>query len=183
MKIKHLLFGERSLTKVAALFASKSLAEDVAQQVKETAGLDDPQVYLVGPPDGTALNSPAFSRKLEPEQAGIWRTLIRAHVVAGTAGVIAGVLVYLGFILADSAAVKSTPGMSLVAMVFFGGLIGLLLGGLLTARPDHVRVITTVRRAIRRGLWAVVIHPVTQRQLDLAMRELRTRSDRVVRSL
>ena len=44
MKIKHLLFGERSLTKVAALFASKSLAEDVAQQVKETAGLDDPQV-------------------------------------------------------------------------------------------------------------------------------------------
>ena len=122
MKIKRLLFGERSLTKVAALFASKSLAENVAQQVKETAGLDDPQVYLVGPPDGTAVNSPAFSRKLEPEQAGIWRTLIRSHVVAGTAGVIAGVLVYLGFLLADSAAVKSTPGMSLVAMVFLLGI-------------------------------------------------------------
>lgn len=183
MKIKRLLFGERSLTKVAALFASKSLAEDVAQQVKETAGLDDPQVYLVGPPDGAAVNSPAFSRKLEPEQAGIWRTLIRAHVVAGTAGVVIGILVYLGFLLADSAAVKSTPGMSLVAMVFFGGVAGLLLGGLLTARPDHARVITTVRRAIRKGGWAVVIHPVTQRQLDLAMRELRTHSTRVVRSL
>ncbi|MDO9007152.1 MAG: hypothetical protein Q8K57_16005 [Thiobacillus sp.] len=183
MKIKHLIFGERSLTKVAALFATKSVAEDVAQQVKVMAGLDDPQVYVVGPPDGGAVNSPAFSRKLEPEQAGIWRTLVRAHVVAGTAGVIAGVLVYLGFLLAASAAVKSSPGVSLVAMVFFGGLIGLLLGGLLTARPDHVRVITAVRRAIRRGRWAVVIHPVTQLQLDLAMRELRTRSDRVVRSL
>jgi|GEM_PF-3395538 len=68
-------------------------------------------------------------------------------------------------------------------ILFFGGLIGLLLGGLLTARPDHVRVITTVRRAIRRGRWAVVIHPVTQRQLDVAMRELRTHSTRVVRSL
>jgi hypothetical protein len=183
MKIKHLIFGERSLTKVAAIFATKSVAEGVAQQVKETAGLDGPQIYLVGPPDGTAVNSPAFSRKLEPEQAGILRTLIRAHVVTGTAGIIVGVLVYLGFLLAGSAAIKSTPGVSLVAMVFFGGLIGLLLGGLLSARPDHVRVITTVRRAIRRGRWAVVIHPLTQHQLDLAMRELRKRSDRVVRSL
>lgn len=151
--------------------------------MKDTAGLDDPQLYLVGPSDGTAVNSPAFSRKLEPEQAGIGRTLIRAHVVAGTAGVIAGVLVYLGFLLADNAAVTSTPGMSLVAMVFFGGLIGLMLGGLLSARPDHVRVIATVRRAIRKGRWALVIHPVSQRQLDLAMHELRTHSIRVVRSL
>lgn len=183
MKIKRLIFGERSLTKVAGLFSSKSVAESVARQVRETAGLDEPQVYLVGPPDGAAFNSPAFSRKLEPESTGIWRTMIRAHVVAGGAGVIAGVLVYLGFVLAGSAAVKSTPGMSLVAMVFFGGLIGLLLGGLLTARPDHARVITTVRRAIRQGRWAVVIHPLTQQQLDVSMRELRDRSDRVVRSL
>lgn len=183
MKFKNLIFGERSLTKVAALFGSKTVAEDVAQQVKDTAGLDDPQVYLVGPQDGTAVNSPAFSRKLEPEQAGILRTLIRAHVITGTAGVIAGLLVYFGFQLADNAAVQSTPGMSLVAMAFFGGLMGLLVGGLLTARPDHVRVITTVRRAIRKGGWALVVHPVTQQQLDLAMRELRIRSDRVVRSL
>lgn len=183
MRIKRLIFGERSLTKVAGLFSSKSLAESVAQQVKLTAGLDDPQVYLVGPPDGAAFNSPAFSRKMEPESTGIWRTMIRAHVVAGTAGVIVGILVYIGFILAGSAAVKSTPGMSLVAMTFFGGLIGLLLGGLLTARPDHARVITTVRRAIRQGRWAVVIHPLTQHQLDMSMRELRDRSYRVVRSL
>lgn len=183
MKVKRMIFGERSLTKVAALFADKSQAEDVAQRVKQVAGLDDPQVYLVGPPDGAAVDSPAFSRKLEPEQAGIWRTLIRAHVIAGTVGVVAGVVVYLGFVLLDSAAVKSTPWMSLVAMVFFGGLIGLLFGGLLTARPDHSFVISTVRRAIRRGRWAVVIHPLTQRQLDLSMGELRSHSDRVVRSL
>lgn len=183
MRIKRLIFGERSLTKVAGLFMSRDQADGVAQEVKRTAGLDDPQVYLVGPPDGSAPNSPAFSRKLEPEQAGIWRTLIRAHVVAGSAGVVTGLLLYLGFVLADSAAVKSTPGMSLVAMVFFGGLIGLLFGGLLTARPDHARVIATVRRAIRQGRWAVVIHPVTQRQLDESMRALRDRSYRVVRSL
>lgn len=183
MRIKRLIFGERSLTKVAGLFASKSEAETAAQQLRAAAGLDDPQVYVVGPPDGAAADSPALSRKLEPEQAGIWRTLIRAHVIAGSAGVIAGILLYLGFLAADTAAVESTPGMSLVAMVFFGLLIGLLLGGLLTARPDHSWVIATVRRAVRQGRWAVVVHPLTQQQLDTAMQELRARSDRVVRSL
>lgn len=183
MRIKRLIFGERSLTKIAGVFASKSLAESVADKLKQAAGLDDPQVYLVGPPDGGAVSSPAFSRKLEPEQAGIWRTLIRAHLVFGIAGVIAGALLYLVFRAMGNVAVESTPGMSLVAMLFFGGISGLLFGGLMTARPDHYRVISAVRRAVRRGRWALVIHPVTQRQIDVAMRELRARSVRVVRSL
>jgi len=183
MKIKRVIFGERSLTKVAGLFMNRSGAEDAAQQVKHMAGLDDAQVNLVGPPDGTTLNSPAFSSKLEPEQAGIWRTLVRAHLVSGAAGVAAGILLYLGFIVAGNAAVVSTAGMSLAVFVFFGGVLGLLVGGLLTARPDHILVITSVRRAIRKGRWAVVIHPVTQSQIDRAVSELRGRSYRVVRSL
>ncbi|WP_018506932.1 hypothetical protein [Thiobacillus thioparus] len=183
MKIKHVIFGERSLTKVAGLFMNRSGAEDAAQQVKRTAGLDDAQVNLVGPPDGDAPGSPAFSSKLEPEQAGIWRTLVRAHVASGTAGIAVGVLLYLGFIVAGNPAVMSTPGMSLMAFVFFGGLLGLLVGGLLTVRPDHLLVITSVRRAIRKGRWAVVIHPVTQAQIDRAVNELRGRGYRVVRSL
>lgn len=183
MKLKCLIFGERSLTKVAALFTSRSEAEGVARQVKEAAGLDDPQVYLVGPPDGARVNSPAFSRKLEPESAGIWRTTVRAHLVTGTAGVVVAILIYLAFFAEDNAAVRSTPVMGLVGMIFFGGSIGLLLGGLLTARPDHVRVITIVRRAIRKGGWAVVVHPLSQWQLDVAMAALKSRSRRVVRSL
>ena len=183
MKIKHVIFGERSLTKVAGLFMNRSGAEDAAQQVKRTAGLDDAQVNLVGPPDGDALGSPAFSSKLEPEQAGIWHTLVRAHVVAGITGVAAGILLYLGFIAAGNAAVTSTAGMSLTAFAFFGGMFGLLVGGLLTVRPDHVLVITSVRRAVRKGRWAVVIHPVTRSQIDRAVSELRGRSYRVVRSL
>jgi hypothetical protein len=183
MKTRHVVFGERSLTKVAGLFMNRSRAEDAAQQVKRTVGLDDAQVSLVGPPDGDALSSPAFSSKLEPEQAGIWRTLVRAHVVSGLAGAGAGLLIYLGFIVASSTAVISTPGMSLVAMVFLGGLAGLLVGGLLTLRPDHYQVIATVRRAIRKGHWAVVIHPITQVQIDQAIATLQSCSYRVVRSL
>lgn len=183
MNIRRVIFGERSLTKVAGLFMNRNGAEAAAQQVKRTADLDDAQVDLVGPPDGDAPGSPAFSSKLEPEQAGIWRTLVRAHVVCGSAGAAAGLLLYLGFIAAGNIAVTSTPGMGLMVFVFFGGVLGLLLGGLLTARPDHLLVITSVRRAIRKGRWAVVIHPVTQIQIDRAMNELRGRSYRVVRSL
>lgn len=183
MRIKRLIFGERSLTKIAGVFASKSLAESVVARLKQAASLDDPQVYLVGPQDGAAVGSAAFSRKLEPEQAGIWRTLIRAHVVFGVAGLIAGALIYLAFRAMDNTAVASTPGMSLVAMLFVGGSAGLLFGGLMTVRPDHYRVISAVRRAVRRGRWAVIIHPLTQPQIDVAMRELRARSVRVVRSL
>jgi hypothetical protein len=40
-----------------------------------------------------------------------------------------------------------------------------------------------VRRSIRKGHWAVVIHPVTQVQIDRAMAILRRGSCRVVRSL
>ncbi len=183
MKIKRAIFGERSLTKVAGVFMNRDRAQDAAQHVKQAAVLADGQLFLVGPPDGIAPDSRAFSSKLEPEQAGIWRTLVRAHLIAGTAGVVLGVLLYLGFVVAGSAAVTSTPAMGLVVFVFFGGVSGLLLGGLLTLRPDHYRVISTVRRAIRKGRWAVVIHPVTQAQIDQALSELRSRSDQVVRSL
>ena len=44
MTIKRVLFGERSLTKVAGLFVNRSGAENAAQQVKRMAGLDDAQV-------------------------------------------------------------------------------------------------------------------------------------------
>lgn len=183
MKIKRLIFGERSLTKVAGLFKSQRETERVARELKQSAGLNDAQISVVGPPAGTALNSPAFSRKLEPEQTGIWRTLIRAHVITGIVGVVAGILVYVGSIVARSNAILSTPGMSLVAMVFLGGLGGLLVGGLLSLRPDHYRVIAVVRRAIREDQWALVIHPFTQVQLDKSLKMLQARSDRVVRSL
>ena len=183
MKIKRAIFGERSLTKVAGVFMSRDRAEDVAQHLKQAAALADGQLFLVGPPDGIAPDSRAFSSKLEPEQAGIWRTLVRAHIVAGAAGVLLGILLYLGFVVAGNAAVTSTPAMGLAVFASFGGVFGLLVGGLLTLRPDHYRVISAVRRAIRKGRWAVVIHPVTQAQIDRVLSELRRRSEQVVRSL
>lgn len=183
MSIKQAIFGERSLTKVAALFPSRATAESAAMQVRQATGMDESQVKLVGPPDGSTTSSSPLSRKLEPEQAGIWHTLIRAHVLAGAAGAILGALLFLGLLAAGNVAVSSTPLMSLVSMVFFGGLFGLMVGGLITLRPDHARVISAVRHAIKRGGWAVVTHPVNHTQVEQATHELRLLSHQVVRTL
>jgi hypothetical protein len=182
MNLKTSLFGERSLTKVAAVFDSRDLAETAAQRLKEVPGMNASQVQLVGPNDTSGVEAP-LSRKLEPEQAGIWRTLIRTHIVTGLIGAVGGSALYLAFRLGQHPAILSSPLLSLGVMIFFGSIFGLMVGGLITLRPDHYRVMASVRKAIKRGRWAVVSHPVNPRQTKLVMSELRHRSPHVVRSL
>ncbi len=183
MSLKTSLFGERSLTKVAAVFDSRDLAETAAQRLKNVPGMNVSQVQLVGPEDTTGVVEAPLSRKLEPEQAGIWRTLVRAHIVTGLVGAVAGCALYLAFRWSENPAVLSSPLISLGVMIFFGSIFGMLIGGLLTLRPDHYRVTVSVRKAIKRGRWAVVSHPMNSRQTTLVMNELRHRSPHVVRSL
>lgn len=183
MRLKKLIFGERSLTKVAAVFDNRNSAEYAAEHLKDAGVINPSQVNLVGPGDTAGPANAPISRKLEPEQSGIWHTLIRAHVFTGTVGAIAGVLLYIGLTVSGNDTILSTPFMSLFVMVFFGTIFGLLFGGLLTLRPDHYRVIALVRRAVASGRWAVVAHPATHRQIEFVMNELHHRSRHVVRSL
>lgn len=183
MKIRHVIFGEHSLTKLAGLFECQRDAERVAWELKRNAGLNDGQVNLVGAPDETAPDIPVFSRTLESEQAGIWRTFMRPHLTGGVVGVVVGLLVYAGFVVVHDSAILNIPGMSLVSMMFLGGLAGLSVGGFLCLRPDHYRVIAVVRRAIREEQWALVIHPVSDVQLDRSLKMLQARTCRIVRTL
>lgn len=186
MKLKQALFGEHSVTKVAAVFDNRGSAETVANELRQVAGMEEAQVKLVGPNDingVSGVGTQTLSRKLEPEQAGIWRTILRTHLVTGATGVVAGALLYLIFRMAGNAAVASNPLASLGVMLFFGGIFGLMLGGLIALRPDHYRVVALVRKAIKRGRWAVVTHPVNHQQTSLVLDQLHRRGARVVRSL
>ena len=144
--------------------------------------MEDAQVKLVGPADSVGVVEAPISRKLEPEQAGIGRTMLRAHVTTAVIGMVAGALLYLIFRLAANTAVVSSPFLSLGVMLFFGGIFGLMLGGLIALRPDHYRVMATVRKAIKRGRWAVVSHPVNSEQTTLILNELHRYGAHVVRS-
>lgn len=182
MRLKRMIFGERSLTKVAAVFDNRNSAEHAAEDLKHAGVIDPSQVNLVGPGDMTGPVVAPLSRKLEPEPGGIWHTLIRAHVFMGTLGAALGVLLYIALALSGHDAILSTPFMSLWPLVFLGTVLGLMVGGLLTLRPDHYRVIALVRKAVAAGRWAVVTHPATHRQIEFVMDELHSRSKHVVRS-
>lgn len=182
MNLKHALFGEQSLTKVAAVFENQQSAETAAQHLRQVGRMEDSQVKLVGPTDAEGVVEAPISRKLEPEQAGIGRTMWRAHLITGLTGVVAGALLYLIFRMTGNPAVVGNPWFSLGVMLFFGGIFGMMLGGLLTLRPDHYRVMAAVRKAIKRGRWAVVSHPVNHEQTTLIVGELRRQGAHVVRS-
>lgn len=60
--------------------------------------------------------------------------------------------------------VASSPLLAFIALVGFSITFGLLAGGFLSMRPDHIRLITRVRSALRHNHWAVVAHPTTPEQ-------------------
>lgn len=181
--VKDAFFGERSLTKVAGLFNTRSEAENAARHLLQDSDLDDSQVRVLSPDDGSVAHNTLLARKMEPEQSGIWHTIIRAHVTTGILGALAGIALYLALMSTGHPIMRSTPGMSLVAMAGFGATFGLLVGGLLAMRPDHGRVINLVRKALKNGRWAVVAHPVNAGQTHRAVDLLKQGSLRVVRSL
>lgn len=183
MSLKQILFGEQSLTKIAAIFDSRSRAETTALRLRQAAGMSDAQIKLVGPEDTAGVVDAPISRKLEPESSGIWHTILRAHVVTGLLGMALGALFYLGLWIMGNTSVSSQPVLMLFVSLFFGTIFGMLIGGLLSLRPDHYRVMAAVRKAIKRGGWAVISHPVNHTQTREVINELQRRRVNVVRSL
>ena len=75
------------------------------------------------------------------------------HGITGVIGAIVGVLLFIGLYRSGQPMVASSP---MLAFITFG----LLLGGLIAIRPDHVWLITAVRSSLKQGKWAVIVHPV-----------------------
>lgn len=183
MSLKQIFFGEQSLTKIAAIFDSRGRAETTALRLRQAAGMSEAQIKLVGPQDTAGIVDAPLSRKLEPESTGIWHTILRAHLVTGLMGMALGALFYLGLWMMGHPSVLSHPLLMLFVSLFFGTIFGSLLGGLLSLRPDHYRVMAAVRKAIKRGCWAVISHPVNPDQTREVINELQRHRVNVVRSL
>ncbi len=166
MHIAKLFFGERSLSKIAAVYDNEAAAQVAARQIRSLPHMQRRQVQIVRPFDRE------WGRRVEPEGLGIWRTAIRSHVTCAVIGFEVALLGFVGLWAADVTAVTSTPGMALLVMLMFGTIFGLMVGGLLTIRPDHEVVVARVREAIAHGQWSVVIHPASYRQRVEATRAL-----------
>lgn len=171
------LTSEVSNSKVAAIFADAGSARAQAARVRDTLRLSEAQVQVVTPGD------PTPGRKLEPESHGIFRTMIRAHVVLGLAGAIAGAVAFWIFLTMGIPFIVNSAVMSAALLVAFGAVAGLMLGGLVTLRPDHDPLINKVQHAIGEGRSAVVVHAFSHQQSTQARDLLLQASDDVVSTL
>jgi hypothetical protein len=152
--MKHAgVLGERYVTKVGAVFETADEARRAAELVTSRVGLAPEQVRVVEPGD------PRESRKLEPESRGIARTLVQSHLVLGALGAVGGALLAAVLLATEVRAFTASPWITFAWLTAFGAVAGLLLGGLVSLRPDHdplnMKVEEETRSASR---WAIVVH-------------------------
>lgn len=171
------LFGEKATTKLAAFFDSQQQLDAVSHELRRVGGLQNPQLWVVRPHDS------GFDRKLEPETQGVARTAVRAHLLLGAAGLGFGLILWGILYAMGVPAIRSSPYYSGGAIVAFAAVGGLLLGGLVTARPDHQIVIQAVERATQAGRWSLVVHPRDEAQCKSAEAVLGAANAEIVRSL
>ena len=157
------LFGEKATTKIAVVFKTEAQAIEAARSLKMAADLQSTQVQFIAPYEQQ------FSRKIEPEVQGIVRTAVRSHLALGATGLILGFVVWLALYALAWPTIRTTPVISAVALMFFATAGGMMLGGLITARPDHQVVIQRIRNAAQAGDWSLVIHPRDPEQCDIVM--------------
>ena len=154
--------GEVSNSKLAGVFNTEASARAGVDAVVFSAGLQASQVKLVTPAE------PHPGIKLQPEGAGIWRTILMAHLWFGIGGLAAGalawgVLMWIGVTLIVSSAVVSG-----IAFVFMGAIAGLMLGGLVALRPDQDGYVMATQDAIADRRSTVVVHALSGEQADRA---------------
>lgn len=169
--------AEVSNHKVAAVFPNANAARQAAAAVSSSLSLGASQVQLIFP------GEPHPGRKLEPESRGIWHTIVVAHVKLGIAGVIAGVVLFGVLYATGVAFIVNSPVAALLVLVFFGGVAGLMLGGLVSLRPDHDRYVEATRDAMDEGMTTVVVHAFSAAQRAQAAEFLRGRGGDVTSTL
>lgn len=171
------LFGERATTKIAAVYETKEAAGHAAESLTRLANLQSTQWAVVGP------HEQGFARKLEPESQGIARTGIRSHLVLGAVGLLAGIALWVLLYGLGIAFITASPVASAAVIIVFATILGMMLGGLVTARPDHQVVILKVRKAAEEGKWCLILHPRNPQQCNELMHELTESGADVVRTI
>jgi hypothetical protein len=146
------LTAERRPTKIAAEYLSASSARETAEELLQEPCLSRANVTVISPAD------PDLEKKLEPEAMGIQRTLIRTHVIWGIVGLVVGMAVAGLLMLMGIAAALASPYYSVGVLGALGLMLGLMLGGFFSLRPDHDPLILKVRTASSEGKYCVLVH-------------------------
>ncbi|MDK8464825.1 hypothetical protein [Marinobacter sp. SS13-12] len=171
------LTGEQEGHKVAAVFDTETEAKGAAKALCEGTSLTDDQVAVLSPRDRHT------GSELEPEDQGIWHTLVRSHVGLGAGGAVTGFIVFLilsalgiGFIAQNAVVAASV-------LAALGLMLGLLLAGAVTIRPDHTPYLMKAQSALSKGKYVLTVHASSTQQLQEAKSLLDARNVKTVQSI
>ncbi len=177
MNLLSSVTGEMSDSKVAAVFDDESEARAIARQVQHMLHMQPAQVQVVTPHDARP------GRKLEPEGRGICRTILVAHYRLGLAGLGLGALLFVCLYLAGLEPVVLSPRLAAALIIGYGGVFGLMAGGLVSLRPDHTPYVAKVRTALDEGRCAIVVHAFDDSERDRAQEVLAAHGGETIRTL
>ncbi|MGY1520349.1 hypothetical protein [Luteimonas sp. A482] len=171
------LTGEVSNSKLAAVFDSQRAAREAAAALCRELDLALPQVKVIG------ADSTDVDIQLEPEGGGIWHTILRAHMWLGIWGAVLGLVAFGLLYWGGVPFIVQSPVAAILALLFFGSTAGLLLGGLVSLRPDHDRYIHATHDAMEQGRTTVVVHALSSEQRSRAAEFLAARGADVTQTL
>lgn len=155
------VLGENYSHKISAEFDSQTDASSAAKSL-ESAGIPLAQIRVIQPHD------PNMGSKVEPDDQGIARSLVKAHVRFGVIGLVVGLVIAAVLVAIGPALARSSPVMTFVALGFLGAVLALLIAGAASLRPDHDLLIEKTRIASSKGRWTVVAHCASTEQQKLA---------------
>lgn len=146
-----IISGEQSNTKFLAVFATEAELDHCRVALQQD-GIDPNQVVSIAPHEQN------YARKLEPEPQGIERTAIRSHVLFGGLGLLIGLVIWVALYASEVEFIVASPIISLLPFVLLFPVAGMMLGGFVTLRPDHLIVIEGVKQAQSKGQWSLIVH-------------------------
>lgn len=154
--------GEVSNSKLAGVFDTAAHARAAVDAVVAGAGLQPAQVKLITPAE------PHPNIKLQPEGAGIFRTILLAHLWFGAGGAVVGALAWAVLLGMNVTLIVSSAVVAGITFLFIGASVGLMLGGLVALRPDQDGYVLATQDAIADRRSAVVVHALSGDEADLA---------------
>ncbi len=147
--------------------------------LSQETSLDHEQVIVVSPPQDQHPGE-----ELEPENQGIWQTLVRSHLWLGIGGAVAGFIVFLILSAIGVGGFIAQNGVVAAAVLAALGLIlGLLVAGGVTLRPDHTPYVAKAQSALKEGKYVLTVHASSSEQLKEATTVLKNRNVRLVRTI
>ena len=146
------LQGENFSHTVSAQYDSQSSADQAVQRLIHKAQLAPHQIDVVQPHD------PHMGHKVEPDDKGIARTLVKSHAVLGLGGLVLGLVLAAVLVLFGPPVTRSSPLMTFIALGFICPIFGLIIAGAVSLRPDHDLLLEKTRTATDEGRWTVIAH-------------------------